>query len=662
MKLGKLNKVFLVTILVFVIVNFLPTTLFAQSGVQANVDSSLAVGAAKAIGKGVDAFGTFLPFDDIFYSVAKPLIAIARTIIGVVLGIVGAIYDFVIEITVRNAQVTYENVFKDPVTQLWKIFRDIGNILIIFSLLYLAIRTIIQGDGFADKKALAGVLLAAVFINFSLFFTNTVFGISNYVANSFYGQIGGSETVSNSGASFIYDMVKSFNIVPQQEATAGGSGFFQSPIIKATIDPIGTVSDVVLKKISNPNKIDDLGKDFLFLGMLATVSLCLIIIFLVSALVLLWRFLVFMFLMITSAIGLVGYFIPFLKPYFNMWWQQLVKQSVALPVFMLTFYIAYFFIRSHFSGLMAADFSQIFDGNFSAVIQVWVYFFFSIGFLLLTIFLPFSISESAAGVTPKITNKLKGYGRKSIDWAKKRGGQAAGGATAGLVARGLRATVGKKGRMVLQDKDLKARAASGDKGAMRKLKIADYLGNKATYDGRNIKVGGKTLGEQTGLGKGIDGYKTMVDSQQKKLEEKKKREMELTGLKGKKGSVVEIMEAKETIKEHEDKMKSDVKDYKNIVSTKGKDSPEAKQARKDIEDFDKDYLQEARKELGRLNNLGEAEYADIMNSRAEKYWNSAKKMASEKIVKNSTKKWTEAADKKAMEQLTKMLGENKDKN
>ena len=71
----------------------------------------------------------------------------------------------------------------------WGIVRDLSNIFFILALLYIAIQTIL-GMGHETKKMIVHVIIMALLINFSMFFTKVVIDSSNVLALIFYNKIG----------------------------------------------------------------------------------------------------------------------------------------------------------------------------------------------------------------------------------------------------------------------------------------------------------------------------------------------------------------------------------------------------------------------------------------------------------------------------------------
>ncbi|MBP6974505.1 MAG: hypothetical protein KBB54_01010, partial [Candidatus Pacebacteria bacterium] len=77
----------------------------------------------------------------------------------------------------------------------WTTFRDVTNLMFVFIILYIAINTIIGNEGYGIKKLLGKVIVGAMLINFSLFFTQIAIDASNIFALQFYNKI----TVSAQG-------------------------------------------------------------------------------------------------------------------------------------------------------------------------------------------------------------------------------------------------------------------------------------------------------------------------------------------------------------------------------------------------------------------------------------------------------------------------------
>ncbi|MEI6280758.1 MAG: hypothetical protein WCP17_02030 [bacterium] len=71
----------------------------------------------------------------------------------------------------------------------WSIVRDISNIFFILILIYIAIKIILDLGGHEAKKMIGQVIIMALLINFSMFFTKIIIDSSNMLALVFYNKI-----------------------------------------------------------------------------------------------------------------------------------------------------------------------------------------------------------------------------------------------------------------------------------------------------------------------------------------------------------------------------------------------------------------------------------------------------------------------------------------
>ncbi|MES3031966.1 MAG: hypothetical protein V4699_01855 [Patescibacteria group bacterium] len=106
-----------------------------------------------------------------------------QTIPAFLLSLAGKLFDIVVALSLDSA--TYKVGFID---QAWVVVRDFSNIFFILVLLYVAIQTIL-GMGHETKKVIVQVIVMALLINFSMFFTKVVIDSSNILALVFYNKI-----------------------------------------------------------------------------------------------------------------------------------------------------------------------------------------------------------------------------------------------------------------------------------------------------------------------------------------------------------------------------------------------------------------------------------------------------------------------------------------
>lgn len=225
---------------------------------------------------------------------------------GWILWASGILLTLVFEHTVVNMS---DYIASSGVTAGWKAFRDLANMFFIFILLYISIGTILQLGGVDTKKLLRNVIIVALLINFSLFFTKLIIDASNIVTIFFYNHItsaaGGNlgfagPFMQRFGITSLFSVKDSYSIL-----TAGGGGFAQ-------IFLIGSGGSI-------------------FLATAAVVFFAVSIIFII-------RFVMFVFLLVTSPLAFAAMALP-RDSYSGRWWGRLFKEAIFAPVFMALIWV-----------------------------------------------------------------------------------------------------------------------------------------------------------------------------------------------------------------------------------------------------------------------------------------------------------------------------------
>jgi hypothetical protein len=364
----------------------------------------------------------------------------------------------------------------ESVNGIWILLKNISNLFFIGALIYIAVKTIIDADGFQEKTRLVNVLIFAVLINFSMFFTKVLIDVSNTASlqvltvlqNSAGNQKGGN------------DITKIGN-----EA--------QKNIKNPEVAKEKSLSTVLIgnMKIQQFIKEGDGGINFKPLepGYIITYGLFSIIFILVATVVigviggmLIVRFVILVVLLMTSPIAYVGRFLPkVFSQYSEMWWEKLKGNLIFLPVLMIMFYIS-----MTFTGFVSTAVLT----NANNYTELILSFIMTIAMLILSI----SVAQSMGG-----SAGVASWGSK---WARG----IVGGATVGLAARTGRRAVGltgflaeKSGLGALARKGAASNSALGRMVGGGMLK-AGKAANKATFDVRNTEAGKKV-----GLGDGLKG-------------------------------------------------------------------------------------------------------------------------------------------------------------
>jgi len=205
----------------------------------------------------------------------------------------------------------------------WRILRDISNIALIFGFLAIGINTIIGEEYYGwGQKLLPRLLMAAVFLNFSLFITEAVIDTGNLFATQFYTQINGG---TPAGAKPI-----SLDAI----SNAANNGIANKIMGKLGLQNIyGAALDTKkpLFEGGNPWYIG-------FMCILLFITTAFVMFSL--AFILIARFIALIFIIITAPIGFAGWAIPKLSGISDQWWGELTSQTITAPVLLLMLYIA----------------------------------------------------------------------------------------------------------------------------------------------------------------------------------------------------------------------------------------------------------------------------------------------------------------------------------
>ena len=241
---------------------------------------------------------------------AKVIYTITIVPAGLVLAGSGWLMDAVFKYTVVNLKATLDGGFYAVIKIVWGMFRDIINMTFIFLLLYASIKTILQADTAGLKNTIKNVIIVAILINFSLFFTTTIIDVSNTIAVGMYNQINqGTSSTNNLADAFLKKLnLQTLLTDASSFPTAGGNIYNNVRIISI----FGSV----------------------FILVLAVVFFVISILFIV-------RFVTLIILMMMSPVGIAGLAIPKLKEGFGgSYWGDLLSQCFFAPIMIFFLWIS----------------------------------------------------------------------------------------------------------------------------------------------------------------------------------------------------------------------------------------------------------------------------------------------------------------------------------
>ncbi len=468
------------------------------NGVTHQVATPAAGAAAKA---SIDGGGGCWVWDIPCY-IRKALEAIfyaILTLMSFILWLAGQLLNYVLDYTIMDMKKNLDDL--DGINIAWKVIKDLMNIAFIFMLVYEGIKLII-GVGSREyiKKFIAGIVLASILINFSLFFTKVLIDASNIVTIGIYTQILGPNANVKDTWGFPYGLsnpiVKSLGLtsIYDSDAPAFGSG-------------------------------KDIAGIFIMGFGSGTVILIASFIFFAVAIIFLVRYLVLIFLLMLSPIGYMGMGLPFMKPYATKWWESFKGQLLFGPIYMLMTWVILTLMGSK-GFITAGSYSEMFNGaskiNLSSM-SLLFNFVLLIGLLIASLVIAKNTAKQGSELIGQATGKVSAF---------------AGGVVAGGASGIMRNTVGARYDRMANDQQLMDAAARGDKGAQARLDRYRKLAS-SSFDARRSKLG-ESLQSSTGmgLGKGTEGVPFMGNAkageggfEKKRKDEVKKREEYIKSLK-----------------------------------------------------------------------------------------------------------------------------------
>ncbi|MEX0934054.1 MAG: hypothetical protein WD003_02230 [Candidatus Paceibacterota bacterium] len=357
----------------------------------------------------------------------------------------------------------------------WGAVRDLSNVVFVFILVYISIMTILQAGGFETKKILTSLVVVALLVNFSLFFTKLVIDASNIFAVAFYEQI----TAEGGLSASLANGLRLQTIVNEGVEGLGGTAgaFVLNPSRLFTVYIVGTIATLI-----------------------AVFS------FGTAAIMFIVRSVMLMFLMVLSPLAFVARILPGTEKYYNLWWSHLLKYSFYAPAYILLITLTVMIIGT---GSLLPGVGEE-DLSFSGAVAGW--FAGDVGGVSF-----FAVLFQFAIVIALIYGSYilaKQFGLMGAETVMKTAKATTGALTFGAVGIGGRQLLGR-GASILASSERFQKAAIKGRVAGTLLQGTRSLAT-ASYDARSAKVAGKSI---TGMGKalGKGGYEKELDT---KIEER----------------------------------------------------------------------------------------------------------------------------------------------
>ncbi|KKQ28016.1 MAG: hypothetical protein US45_C0055G0008 [Candidatus Nomurabacteria bacterium GW2011_GWA1_37_20] len=362
----------------------------------------------------------------------------------------------------------------------WAVVRDLSNIFFILILLYIAIQTIL-GLGHETKKIIVYVIIMALLINFSMFFTKIVIDSSNILALVFYNKLDVDKDI-DTGTERAEKRPKDPSR-PEKEKDISGE-MWRTFDATRLIGP-NTITALKTITIEGKKTNEELMPTSFAIGMIfisGSIMLWAAYAFFIAGLMFIGRLIELWVLIIFSPFAFMSWTIPKFAGIeylgWDAWLKRLISTAFMAPIFMFFIYLI-FMLLPHI-------------GKFNESSKE-----LTILRIILGILIPSIVIMAMLLKATHFAKKGGGqFGEMALKGAKMAGGVALGAATGGA-GLALSGTLGAKFAKIASDDALKAKAASGDRGAQRKLALANSFAGKS-FDFRQTGVG-KFIGKKTGM-------------------------------------------------------------------------------------------------------------------------------------------------------------------
>lgn len=296
--------------------------------------------------------------------------------------------DLTIDLCIKDFAINIEGV--GIVDQGYGIILNVANMIFIFLLLYIAIKTIL-GEGGDTKQLLTRIIIVALMINFSLFMTKAIIDATNILAMGFYRGIR-TEIKTSEGTMIAVGSI----------STSMMNGLRLSSLLPSKSS-----------KFVNGDKSKGYSNLTIAIVNFGSTTLLLIaafVFFSISFLFIL-RFVTLLFYMMFSPVAFLGYISPHLSDYSKKWWTGLLSQAQFAPIFMLTMFLISSMINSGGllkitgEGLFYDDLASGFVLGFSSILN----FVILIALMLAALITAKKGAETGSSVGFEYAEKFRGW-------------------------------------------------------------------------------------------------------------------------------------------------------------------------------------------------------------------------------------------------------------
>lgn len=227
----------------------------------------------------------------------------------------GLILDESISWFIRDFAAAYDSGFGGAVEEMWLFVRDLINLSLILGFIYIAFRLILSSDDGGAKRNLVMLIIAALLVNFSLFFSKAIIDVSHIASISILDALpteDGSDVQLGLSGSFVNALSITEVFDDNETYAPGAEGSISGLTILLTLITLLVVGFV-----------------FAAIGFLIMV-----------------RFIVLIFLMLFSPVIVLGMIFPNLQSISSRWLNTFLKQAFLAPAVLICLYASLVIISS----------------------------------------------------------------------------------------------------------------------------------------------------------------------------------------------------------------------------------------------------------------------------------------------------------------------------
>jgi len=396
----------------------------------------------------------------------------------------------------------------------WGIIRDVMNIAFIFGIVYISITTILKGSGQGIKKLLSRLVLAAILVNFSFFFTGVIIDASNILSLQIYQKIINLDNTSGvEGVDAVTERAEEFAIYNDDgtlNLNAPENDFF---IIDSGIAGVFMQHSQIISIFNTNFEELDTGSVLMTALFGSIFIFILTFVFLTVAALLLLRLVVLILLVITSPIAFLGMVFPNMGGHSKKWWKTLFDQALFAPAYMLmTLVVILVIANPKLRELTKSDLGvgigdAINTGFSTGAMGVVVNYLIVIGLTIGSLVIAKKLASSGGGAISSAANNASKFAAGTISY----GGRRILGGLGGVASRS----------QALQDAANQERTGVGAfvsrYGSRATLRLGDRA-RKGSFDARATVFGGALdAGKATGKG----GEKKAAEERAKKKQKRR---------------------------------------------------------------------------------------------------------------------------------------------